>query len=261
MFGFIVYRPAQSSGANKAPFVRSLVPDVPIHAQIRNHLQAAIAEGILKPQERIPSEKALTEMYGVSRMTARQALSALVERGLVYKVQGRGTFVAQQKIDRDLVGLRSLYEELETRGMRVGTKLLSAEVQKADEPTATALEVEPDAPVFILRRLRLADGEPIALHVNTIPVEVCPDLLEDTGGEMDSLYHYLEEQGIVLNRGVQRLEAMAADTQLARLLGVRPKAPILFQERITLGVDNRPIEMSLAYYRGDRYSCHVELQR
>ena len=241
--------------------IRSFTPNVPFHVQIREQLRSAIADGTLPEDAQLPSEQALSEAYEVSRMTARQALSALVAEGLLRRVHGRGTFVTPPKVRRDMTRLQSLHEELTGLGHTVVTRLIAANEVQADSDLASALQVKEGSAVFVLKRLRLADCSPIALHVNHVPKRLCPQLLAETGGELESLYRYLESSGVVIKNGSQTLEAMVATRSLADLLEVRRGAPILRLQRVSFDPENRPVEMSYACYRGDRYTFGVRLER
>ena len=134
---------------------------LPRYYQLKEIMRERIRLGEWKPGDLIPSERELGETYGISRMTARQAITDLVNEGLFYREQGKGTFVSQHKITQQLIQLTGFTEDIRARGQRPGTKVLSAEMFPADEATAERLRISQGMLIFRLRRLRLADDEPL----------------------------------------------------------------------------------------------------
>src|SRR5205823_4815861 len=137
---------------------------LPRYYQLKEIMRERIRLGEWKPGDLIPSERELGETYGISRMTARQAITDLVNEGLFYREQGKGTFVSQHKITQQLIQLTGFTEDIRARGQRPGTKVLSAEMFPADEATAERLRISQGTLIFRLRRLRLADDEPLAIE-------------------------------------------------------------------------------------------------
>lgn len=241
----------------------SLGKDVPIplYYQIKARLLESIENGQLKPGDRVLSERELTTQFGVSRMTARQALTELESQGYLYRVQGKGTFVATPKIEQPLAGLTSFTEDMRRRGLEPGAKVLAAEEVAAGRKVARALGCGETAPVVRLERLRLAGGDPMALEISHVPASVVPGLLE-RGPVVHSLYRILEtEFGIRLVRAIQSLEAVPANAYEAEMLHVREGTPLLLLERISRDSQERPIEFVRSLYRGDRYRFTTELIR
>lgn len=232
----------------------------PLYHQIRTHLQEAIEGRQLTPGDRVPSERELTEQFSVSRMTARQALRELEMQGYLYRVQGKGTFVAQPKFVQPLGRLTSFTQDMRRRGLEPGAVVLAVEETAAGRHVAEALKIGPDSPVFRLERLRLANGEPMALEAAHVDARLCPGLLS-ARFENSSLYQVLQDRfGIRLGHASQSLEAVAARTYEATMLHVREGAPLLLIERTTLGEADRPVEFVRSLYRGDRYRFMAELQ-
>jgi DNA-binding GntR family transcriptional regulator len=231
----------------------------PAHAQIEERLAEAIAAGNLEPGDRLPSERDLAERLGVSRMTLRQALGSLARRGLLVRARGRhgGTFVAEPKIERDLTALAGLTEQLRRQGHHAGAKLLSARRGEAGRRTASALHLKVGDLVCEVVRLRLADGEPIAIERSLFPASRFPDLLECP---LDgSLYELLERRyGEPPRRAVERLEPLVAEAREAEILHVDPGAPLLLVERTAYDARGIPIEYARDLFRGDRTRVLVE---
>ncbi len=231
----------------------------PAYAQIEERLTEAIAAGDLRPGDRLPPERELSEKLGVSRMTLRQALESLERRGLVRRAVGRrgGTFVAEPKIERDLTALAGLTQQLARQGHQAGARVVSAQEGPSGQRTASALGLTVGEPVFEVVRLRLSDGQPLALERSLFPSSRFPGLL---GKPLDgSLYELLErEYGAAPRRAVERLEPVVAVAPAAELLGVRPGAPLLMVERTAYDAEGAPLEFARDLFRGDRTQVLVE---
>lgn len=232
---------------------------IPLYYRIKSRLQEAIENGQLAPGDRVPSERELTEQYGVSRMTARQAVTELKAQGYIVRVQGKGTFVAAPKLDQPLVGLTSFSEDMRRRGLEPGAQVLRAEEVPSGSRVSQVLGRSEGTLVFRLERLRLADGQPMALEISCIPSDLCPGLL--TKPLDRSLYDMLRDHyGVKLVKATQRLEAVAANRHEAHLLRVREGTPLLMLERVSRDAENVPVEYVRSLYRGDRYRFLTELE-
>ena len=151
---------------------------LPRYYQLKEIMRERVQSDEWKPGDLIPSERELSEKYGISRMTARQAITDLVNEGLFYREQGKGTFVSQRKITQQLIRLTGFTEDIKARGQKPGTKVLSAQMFPADETTAEKLRIDPGTLIFRLQRLRLADDEPLAIELSQITFKGCERLLE-----------------------------------------------------------------------------------
>src|SRR2546430_3827104 len=139
---------------------------LPRYYQLKEIMREKISSGEWQPGDLIPSERELGEQYGISRMTARQAITELVNEGLFYREQGKGTFVSRHKITQQLIRLTGFTEDIKARGQRPCTKVISAQMFAADETTAEKLRIDPGTLIFRLQRLRLADDEPLAIELS-----------------------------------------------------------------------------------------------
>jgi GntR family transcriptional regulator len=232
---------------------------IPLYYQIRSRLLETIENGQLQPGDRVPSERELTERFGVSRMTARQAVSELETQGYLYRIQGKGTFVSAPKLDQPLLGLTSFSEDMRSRGLEPGAMVLGAQEVPAGARVARELCVVETAPVYRVERLRLAGGEPMALETAFVSAARCRGLL-DVSLEHESLYAVLRERfGLHLVRAAQRLEAVAANPYEAELLHVHEGTPLLLLERVSRDQADTPAEYVRSLYRGDRYRFVTEL--
>ncbi len=234
---------------------------LPRYFQLKEIMRERIRSGEWKPGELIPSERDLSEKYGISRMTARQAITELVNEGLFYREQGKGTFVSQRKITQQLIHLTGFTEDIRARGQRPGTKVLSATMHPADEETAEKLRINAGTPIFRLQRLRLADDEPLAIELSQISFKGCEGLLEEDL-EHNSLYRLLESKyGIALMEADQELEAGLTGSEEAQLLKISVASPVLFTRRITYSDRTQPIEYAKAVYCGNKYTFYTHMKR
>jgi GntR family transcriptional regulator len=236
-------------------------PAMHLYRRLMDYLREEIDAGHLQPGEQIPSERELSERFHMSRMTVRHALNELVNEGILYRHQGKGTFVGRPKIRQNLRGLSSFTEDMISRGLRPGARVLSVEVVSAPYRVRHALGLPEQSQVVRLERLRLADGEPMALEVTHLPYPRFGGLVgEDL--ESTSLYHLLEGRfGINFGTALQAIEPALADAALARTLLVKEGSLLLLLERTTYSRQGEPIEFVSSHYRADRYRFEVQLER
>lgn len=231
---------------------------VPIYHQLKELIRQKIEDGEWASGALIPSERELCEQYDISRMTVRHALSELVHEGLLYREQGKGTFVAEPRITQELGQLTGFTQDMQTRSKTPGAKVLCVERQPAAPPTAQALQIQPGRPLIVVERLRLADREPMAIEASHLSFRGCEELLQQDLSQ--SLYQLLrEEYQLIPTRAEQQIEADDCTSREAELLAVPPGSPVLRNRRTTYDQRDRPFEYTKSVYRGDRYIFHVEL--
>lgn len=244
------------------PYGLNMDPRIPLYYQLMQIFRQQIESGELKPGDPLPAESALCEMYGVSRPTVRQALNELVREGLLHRLKGKGTFVSAPKIQQDfLQKLTSFNEELEQKGLVGMTKVLKLTSVPAPKIVAAHLTLSTGETVVYLERLRFVASEPFVHVVTYLPQRLCPRL-EEVDLARHSLYKTLEENyGLKIVRARRVLEVIAASKELAHLLEIEEGAPV--QQSTTVAWDefNRPVEYSVARYRGDRSQFTIELVR
>jgi GntR family transcriptional regulator len=184
-----------------------------------------------------------------------------VNEGLLYREQGKGTYVGRPKIAQQLLRLTGFTEDMESRAQRPGAKVLMAEMWPADDETAERLRIRIGQPVYRLRRLRLADFEPLALETSCISFIGCERLLGNDL-ERDSLYHLLEDAyDLPPLEAEQELEADVAKDDEAQHLKIAIGSPILRTRRVTTTRRNQPIEYATSVYRGDKYRFYTRMVR
>jgi GntR family transcriptional regulator len=229
---------------------------VPRYYEIEQALRTRIAD--LKADSPLPSDAMLCEEFGVSRMTARNAVQRLVQEGIVYRVPGRGTFVAEPPVHRQAGNLLSFTEEMRRRGRVPSSRLLGREVREPGPAEASRLQLAPGEAVLALRRLRVADDEPVAIEEAVFPADKVAALLESADLEHTSLHDTLVNGGYIPTMGRARLGAEAAGPDDAELLGIREGAPLLVEKRVIHDQDGRPLELCESRYAGDRYGLDVQ---
>lgn len=227
--------------------------EAPLHVQIYDYLREGILSNRLKSDESIPSERDLAEELRVSRMTVRQAMNALRDEGLIYQKRGRGTFVSSAKLDIHTRNLNGFSDEMRRRNMEPVSKVIRFGQEFASKEAAERLKLEPGEKVFVLERLRLADGIPMAVETTCVPVKRFPDL-DSYDFSNTSLYTTLTDvYGVKVHSAGEDLEAAIADIDTARLLGCDEGSAILIVYRTVFAEEDHPVEYTKSVYRADRY--------
>ncbi len=235
---------------------------VPFYIQVMDALKEAIEEGSYAPGDQLPGEPELCRLFDVSRTVIRQAFKELEFEGLIVREKGKGTFIAEPKIEESLFQeLTGFYQDMTAKGHRLVSEVLKQEVIPAGKKIASFLQIEANTPVIQIDRLRFVDDEPIVLVTTYLPYSLCP-ALTDVDLRSQSLYSFLEkEYGIVLERGHRTLEAVPAKEYEAELLQVSKGAPLILLHSVSFLADGTPIEYYHALHRGDRSRFEVELIR
>lgn len=232
---------------------------IPLYYQLKEKLTQTIQTGELPIGSLVPSERELSELYGISRMTVRQALGELVKDGLLVREQGKGTFVAEPKINQGLLKLTSFSEEMKSRGMKPASRVQAIYVQEAAHPVSTALGLTHETRVVVFERLRLADDKPMAFEVSHLPLARFPEL-DKQNLNSSSLYELLEQKyNVSINCARQSIEVGFPNALESKSLGIHGKSPVILIERITYDTNNEPYEFVKSVYRGDRFKLQVEL--
>ncbi len=231
----------------------------PMYFQIQSQLLALIQSGRLRPGDPLPSEEELSRMYGVSRMTSRQALQGLKSQGFASRHKGHGSFVSQPRVEKDITHLGGFTAEMRALGMKASSRVLSSGMSAATPEVAEKLGVAINAPIYHLHRLRLSNELPVALEECNLPYDRFPgvDKLDFTHL---SLYQTLRERYRVrASRADEILEARSAAYGEAQLLDIQPRASVLVISRTLWSTDDVPIEVSHSVYRGDRYRAVLRI--
>ncbi|MFD4264268.1 GntR family transcriptional regulator [Rhodococcus sp. NPDC058481] len=222
---------------------------VPLYFQLAQAIEGAILGGDLGPGDRFENELDLAKRLNLSRPTARRAIAELVDKGLLVRKRGVGTQVVQGPVHRP-VELTSLFDDLARAGQNPTTTLLEYRVGAPTEDLARELNLDRDEEVATIRRLRLSNGEPLALMTNHLPAVLAPgsDELETHG-----LYQSLRTRGVHIRLARQRIGAKAADREEAALLGEKVRAPLLTMNRTAFDDEGRVVEFGSHVYRATMY--------
>jgi GntR family transcriptional regulator len=224
----------------------------PRYVTIEQSLRARVSK--LDAHAGLPSDAQLCEEFGVSRMTARGAVQRLVQDGLVYRVPGRGTFVAPARANRAASRILSFSDEMRRRGRVPTSRIVERTRRKATQEEQRRLGIEN---VIVLRRVREADGRPIALETAVFPAERVGEAL-DADLESVSLFETLAAAGEVPTAGRAMIGAEAATAEDARLLRVKKGAPLLVERRLINDQHGVPLELTESRYVGNRYGLDVD---
>jgi GntR family transcriptional regulator len=229
----------------------------PKHVQLSDVL-AELSTTALAPDVAIPSERELMNTYNVSRSTVRRAIDSLVADGLLHRIHGKGTFVSRPRLESRL-HLASFSQDMRRRGLTPSTVLLGIAPERPPDEVAAVLDLADDALAWRLDRVRLADGQPIALENGWYPYDALPDL--DRQNLSGSLYEVLTDRyGFGIDAAEQTLWGESADAATARRLDAPLHTPLLVFRRVSRAGDQL-LEHVVSRYRGDRYQIHMSLGR
>lgn len=234
---------------------------IPRYYQIAEFIKEQIAAGELTDGARLPSEREMSDLLGVSRMTVRQALTYLQSDGLIEVHQGVGAFVASAKQTYDVFQLLGFSEAIARRGERVESVVLEQGKMQAPVQVAQQLALKRGEPVLKVMRLRKVNSEPVLLETSYVPAALCAGI-ENSDFATSSLYALLEQRyGIQLQRAQQTVECVIANEYEQALFGLRAGTAMLLLEGVTYGRHDLPVEYFKAIYRGDRCKFHLESWR
>ncbi len=226
----------------------------PLYQQLMSRLKNDIVAGVYPAGARIPSEQLLCDTYGVSRVTVRKAMLDLVQEGLLVRRQGKGTFVADERIQRDLQQITSFSAACRQMGHTASARLISAELVEAVGDDAEKLGVEKGSMLVEICRLRLCDGEPVMLEINRFP-ESFGFLLEESAEE--SLYALLTQRGVMPTSAVHDISLGHATPLVSRHLGCAQGDALLLLDELVLDQHGEPLHLSRQWIRGDKYTFRI----
>lgn len=230
----------------------------PLYVQFEENVRHKIENDEWQLNTMIPSENELSRTYGISRMTVRSVLNRFVMAGLLYRVPGKGTYVAEAKIESSPLSRMGIREQLERMGYETKTKLLTVELVTTSARISKLLEIRPGAVVYHVKRIRYIKGVPLSIHTSYIPKEVSPDL-EKNDLEGKQLCDILgQEYNCRIVRQVETLESITASAEEADLLGVSTAFPLLLLENRLYNSNHVPIEYSKVVFRGDKIKLRLE---
>lgn len=230
----------------------------PSHARISAWLEGLITSGELALGDKLPPEVEIATALGVSRMTLRQALSAVEAKGLIDRRRGRfgGNFVAAPRFEFDHASLPGFTEQMRRFAVEPGAQVLSATTSRPDAEVSRALGVRRTDPVHQIMRVRTANGEPIVLEEAYLPAAVFPGMLSEN--LQGSLYSLMRGYGHAPRSADERIEATPATAAQAGVLGVEPASPLLLIVRTSFADNGTAVEFSRDYHRSDRTAIRIQ---
>ncbi|MCW6090442.1 GntR family transcriptional regulator [Clostridium sporogenes] len=227
---------------------------IPLYYQLENIIRKKIEEGEYKVDEKIPSERILSNELNLSRMTISKAINNLVEQGVLYRKRGQGTFVAKNKVEF-FPGLMGFAEIMKRKGFSSESKVINQEIIIPNKMICEKLDICNNEKVILTERIRLVNNDIIALEKSFVPYSLGESLL-DIDLSKESIYKCLTKEGYKPTKVVQEIEAMLSNEEMSKVLKIDTGDPILKRERVTFSKDTS-IEFSLNFYRGDRYSMII----
>ena len=232
----------------------------PLYAQIKDILKQRIMDGDYEVHERLPSESEMMKLFGVSRITVRQALRDLHTEGLVFSVQGKGTFVSRPKAVQDVQRLQGFGEAMSPQGYETSARVVSVQETHPNQEVAEALKLPQNASVIELTRIRYLNREPISLDQSYFPHNVGQGLL---GRDLtQDIFPMLENEfGVGLGHADLKIEAIGADQSLAKHLNVEVASSILRIQRLVFSEAGDPIDFEYLSYRGDAFQYQLRVER
>ncbi|WP_163848706.1 GntR family transcriptional regulator [Pseudooceanicola aestuarii] len=234
--------------------------NLPRYLAIARDIEADIRAGRLAEGARLPSERDMAKDRQISRMTARQALRHLTQRGYLEAQVGRGTFVRSGAIQQELTALTGFSEAMRLQGRDIASVVIEAATRTPDPDTVLALGLAQGAPIHRLTRIRLVDGAPVAIEMSEIDASVTPGFFDGADFARQSTYARLRaEYDITPTTAEQTLEAAAADNETAHRLNLPEGAPILRLTRLTRDAQGGAFEFVRSLYRGDAFNMKVHL--
>lgn len=233
----------------------------PLHSQVRERLRERIVDGTYGAQARLPAESEIGAIFGVSRITVRQALSDLQNEGVIVKVPGKGTFVASPVPRQELARLEGFDEAMSRQGHRIVNRVVGHSVVAASPAVAAQLRLPAGAPVGEIRRVRYLDREPVSHEVTYLPADLGERLRQENLAERDIFLILEKDYAIALGHADLQIGAVNADAALAAALEVAPGAALLRIERLTWTRDGVPLDFEYLTIRGDAFQYALRLPR
>ncbi len=232
----------------------------PIYLQLREVIRNKIEDGEYLPGMAIPSENDLAETYGINRMTVRSGIDALVNEGILKRVQGKGVYVVGSKVERDLDTLGGFTQTMKEKNTEPYTRVLAKTLRKAGEKYSVIFGIKPEDDIYYIKRICAADGENVSLEEIFIPKYIVPKL-EGIDLGVFSIYEVYEFYGIKITRANQTLDLTQLEQRDARMLGIDSNLAVMLFECTSYDEKERVIELARTYTRGDKCNFSVHFKK
>jgi len=228
---------------------------MPLYKQIANNIKKDMKSAGLSQGDAIPSEAKLAGNYEVSRVTIREAIKQLVEENILYRIQGSGTYISHNKIEHDILKLQGFTEEMSELDNNPSNDILEFQLMDPPEDVQEQLQMEKNEKVYFVKRLRLADQEPLILEESYLPVNLFPDLSIEVMKQ--SKYEYIGSKGYKIDRRYGKLIPRMPNEEMMKLLHIDEEDPILFMQASSTFKDGTVFEYSKIYFHPHKYSFNV----
>jgi GntR family transcriptional regulator len=234
---------------------------IPLYIQIKEAIRAKIIDGTYVGHQQLPSENDMITAFGVSRITVRQAVNDLQKEGLLFKVHGKGTFVALPNVAQELTHLQGFGEAMHRLGHETFSEVFGLKTVKASSVARAKLQIDADSPVTEIRRVRYLNREPISIDYSWVRHDVGSRLTEKNLREKD-LFSLLEnELHQRLHSADVEIDATSASNDVATRLNVAPGSPILRIERLTYAQQEKPLVFEYLHYRAETFKYRMKVLR
>ncbi|MFC4652681.1 GntR family transcriptional regulator [Lactococcus nasutitermitis] len=230
--------------------------EVPNYVKIHDTLKEEVGASIWQIGQRLPSERDLAERFGVSRMTARQAITALVEEGILDRRVGSGTYVASRRVREKMRGTTSFTDIIKAQGKEPSSEVLSYTRTLPNDVECEKLNISKNDFIIRMERIRYADKVPICFEVASIPYELVKSF--DKKSITSNFFKTLEESGYEISRSEQIVSAKKVSTEVADYLKIRVGSAILGVTQVSYFSDETAFEYVLSQYVGDRFEFYLE---
>lgn len=231
----------------------------PLYKQIANKIKEDITNAKLSNGDAIPSEAKLVKMYSASRVTIREAVKQLVEEGILYRIQGSGTYISHEKIEHDILKLQGFTEEMSSLDNNPSNEILEFQLMEPPVDACEHLKIKPDEKVYYVKRLRLADYEPLILEESYLPVYFFPDLSIEVMKQ--SKYEYIRSKGYEIDTRFGELIPKIPNEEMMNYLHIDAGDPLLFMHAYSTFKDGSVFEYSKIYFHPHKYSFKVVSSR
>ncbi len=238
----------------------------PLYMQIKEKIEHEIECGRLEPNHQIPSERELCEKYNVSRITVRQAIAEAEKDGLVYRIQGKGTFVKEPVIHQGLEKLTSFSKTLFTKGLKGKSEIVKTEIIPVDFQLSNILKCDLSEQIVNLVLLGLADDEPMVCYDSYFPYDIGIKMIEAAEENIKqhkafSTFDLYKKINILLGTIDQTFEAANCNEATSKIMKINEGKALMLVTSIIYSRDHKPLEFRTAKYRADKYRFHIKRTR
>ena len=234
---------------------------VPLYTQVKENLRERILDGSYPAHAKLPAESELSTIFGVSRITVRQALSDLQKEGVIFKIPGKGTFVSKPKAFQQLTQLEGFGEAMSRMGYEIYNQVISHKSIAAPTLVAQQLKLAPGTLITEIKRVRHLNREPVSLELTYLAHDIGERLRKEDLAGRDIFLILENDYGIALGRADLQIDAMLADDTLAHALRIEEGTAVLRIERLTHGADGTPLDFEYLYFRGDAFQYRLQIAR